>query len=89
MFKWICAALLVLVALGAGVFWFVCPCAQMPGGALAGTQSVEPVEDWTFVNDAGLCQLQVDRGVPWSVNLNCMAADGILYVSCARCAGKG
>ena len=83
--------LFILIAAGAaaiGTFWFVCPCEQVPGGPLAGEQVTAPVDNWNFVNDVGLCQMQVDVGIPWSLNLNCMASDGEVYVSCSRCAGK-
>lgn len=71
------------------VFWFVCPCETVPGGPLSGEAAPAPVNDWTFVNDVGLCQVEVDRGIPWSINLNCMSSGGALYVSCSRCEGKG
>ena len=32
--------------------------------------------------------MEVQGFVPWSVNLNCMASDKRLFVSCARCEGK-
>jgi hypothetical protein len=35
-----------------------------------------------------LCQVQVNAGLPHAVNLNCMASEGRLYLSCANCAGK-
>ena len=44
--------------------------------------------DWSFANEVGLCQLEVQGFVPWSVNLNCMASDKRLFVSCARCEGN-
>ena len=86
--KWL-GGLLVVVLVGAAyTFWFVCPCEAMPGGGLGGEVASEPVNDWTFVNDVPLCQVEVDIGIPWSINLNCMSAGGDLYVSCSRCAGK-
>ena len=77
----------VIAALAA--FWFVCPCEQVPGGPLAGERAPGAVADWSFVNDVRLCQVEVSRAIPWSVNLNCMSAAGALYISCSRCAGKG
>ena len=78
------------LAVAAGlVFFFVCPCETVPGGYLLGDEVETPVSDWAFANDAGLCQIEVQRGLPHSINLNCMAdADGALYLSCARCEGK-
>lgn len=83
-------ALLLIALLGAGVYVGVaCPCERMPGVALWGDEVAEPVENWAFVNNTGLCQLQVDGGLlPQSLNLNCMSTDGALYISCSRCAGK-
>ena len=52
----------------------------------------EPVTDWSFTNsldDVPLCQIEVNAGLlPHSINLNCMSADGELYLSCASCDGK-
>ena len=77
-----------LLLAAALTFWYVCPCERTPGGPLHLTQVDEPVADWSFANDTGLCQLEVQAFIPWSVNLNCMSAQGKLYVSCARCEGK-
>lgn len=82
---------LFVLTLGAIAAWIVtCPCERTPGSFLLGDVVTTPVEDWSFVNDeVGLCQIQVQRGLlPHSVNLNCMAADGDLYLSCANCDGK-
>ena len=81
-------AAVMLIAAVVLTFWYVCPCERTPGGPLRYTEVVEPVTDWRFANDVGLCQLEVPAVVPWSINLNCMSADGKLYVSCARCEGK-
>ena len=80
---------LAIGLLGVGsVFWFVCPCERTPGGPLSFNENTELVTDWSFANEVGLCQLEVQGFVPWSVNLNCMASDKRLFVSCARCEGK-
>lgn len=89
MLKGLAALVGIALVAAAAAFWFVCPCEQMPGGPLAGERAPAPVADWSFVNDVGLCQVEVDRGMPWSVNLNCMSSSGALYISCSRCAGKG
>ncbi len=84
----------ILVILSTGVLLaalyvlFNCPCERIPGSYLLGEEVTEPVEDWSFVNQTGLCQIQVSAALPHSVNLNCMAADGKLYLSCASCEGK-
>ena len=85
------AALVLALALLAAVgltFWYVCPCERTPGGPLQFAEVKEPIEDWGFANDVGLCQLEVQAFVPWSVNLNCMSDQQKLYISCARCDGK-
>jgi len=83
--------LLILAALavaGSVTYFFYCPCGVVPGGWLRGEVITEPVRDWSPANSAKLCQLQVSAGLPHSVNLNCMAAGGELFLSCASCAGK-
>lgn len=85
------AALVLALALLAAVgltFWYVCPCERTPGGPLQFAEVKEPIEDWGFANEVGLCQLEVQAFVPWSVNLNCMSDQQKLYISCARCDGK-
>lgn len=89
MLKGLAAVLLLSALSAAAIFWFVCPCEVVPGGPLAGERAPAAVQDWSFVNDVGLCQLQVDRGIPWSINLNCMSDATDLFVSCSQCAGKG
>jgi hypothetical protein len=81
---------LVLTLVAIAVWTVTCPCERTPGGYLLGDVVAAPVADWSFVNDeVGLCQIQVQRGLlPHSVNLNCMAAGGGLYLSCANCDGK-
>jgi hypothetical protein len=82
------AALLLAVAALAAWF-FYCPCERMPGGWLLGAEVAEPVDDWSFANDVPLCQIQVRAGIlPHSINLNCMASQGRLFLSCAQCEGK-
>ena len=87
--------LLVVVGIGVAAFltwFFYCPCERTSGGYLMGDVAEEPVSDWTFANDMNevpLCQIQVDAGLlPHSINLNCMADAGELYLSCASCDGK-
>lgn len=82
--------LLAAAAAGFLVYSYVCPCERTPGGFLFGERIDAPVDDWSFANDAPLCQLQIYAGIrPHSINLNCMAApDGRLYLSCSACEGK-
>lgn len=74
------------------IWFFYCPCERTSGGYLLGAEVDEPVDDWSFANDMAtvpLCQIQVSTGfLPHSINLNCMAADGALYLSCSSCDGK-
>ena len=80
---------IVLIPIAALAFvFFYCPCSRVPGGYLLGQQASAPVSDWSFANDVALCQVEVDAGLPHSVNLNCMATEGRLYLSCASCEGK-
>lgn len=78
---------LTLVSIGVGYF-FYCPCERTPGGWLLGDEITGPVADGSFANDVGLCQIQVSAVLPHSINLNCMSANGKLYLSCSRCDGK-
>ena len=81
--------LLGVLAAGLLTWFFYCPCDRAPGGYLLGSEITEPIGDWGFANDVPLCQLQVSTGLlPHSINLNCMAAEGELYLSCASCDGK-
>lgn len=93
------AALTTLLLIVAGIvvagfvtWFFYCPCERTPGGYLLGEAASEPVADWSFANDVStvpLCQIQVDAGLlPHSINLNCMADNGELFLSCASCDGK-
>jgi hypothetical protein len=81
---------LLLAAAGAAAWWTSqCPCERTPGGWLFGDQVDAPVTDWSFANSVPLCQIQVRNGpLPHSINLNCMASEGRLYLSCAGCEGK-
>ena len=88
--KALLGALLGIVLIGLLMTYIVrCPCERIPGSVLFGAEVAEPVSDWSFANSAGLCQIQVQGVIPWSVNLNCMAdGDGALYLSCSVCEGK-
>ena len=82
------SVLLVAVA-AAGVTWLMkCPCDRIPGTYLVGEEVQAPVSDWSFANSEPLCQIEVGNLLPHSVNLNCMAVDGELFLSCAGCDGK-
>jgi len=84
----IVSILIGLVTATMGVWVSQCPCDRNPGAWLFGEAVDVAVTDWGFANDAGLCQLEVSGLIPHSINLNCMADDGDLFVSCARCDGK-
>lgn len=88
--KWL-ISLAVLIVIAGAVYTNLCPCDRVPGAWLMGDVATEPVDDWTFVNDRAavpLCQVQVTTWRPHSINLNCMADNGRLYISCAECEGK-
>ncbi|MFV2089834.1 MAG: hypothetical protein ACC642_04195 [Pseudomonadales bacterium] len=81
--------LLVAGFIGVVAWFFNCPCERTPGGYLLGDEIETPVSDWTFANDVPLCQIQVRAGfLPHSINLNCMASSGQLFLSCSGCDGK-
>jgi len=84
------AASFSILAVVGVLYWVTqCPCEQIPGVTLSGEETTEQVADWSFVNDAGSCQLQVDDGLlPQSLLLNCMSSGGELFISCSRCADK-
>ena len=82
-------AILGVVGVTAGaVYFFYCPCGNIPGGYLLGREVTHPIGDWSFANDVPLCQIQVQSWLPHSVNLNCMASGVQLYLSCGSCQGK-
>jgi hypothetical protein len=85
----ILAGLLLALGIAFAIWTGVCPCERMPGAYLLGDEVTEPVEDWTFANQVPLCQIQVSTALlPHSINLNCMASEGELFLSCASCDGK-
>ena len=73
---------------GVAIYLTTCPCERVPGLWLTGPEVEATQEDWSFVNDEGLCALEVNSWRPHSVTLNCMSDAGELFVSCSRCAGK-
>lgn len=84
------AGLVAIAVVGFLIYSSVCPCERTPGGFLFGESADGPVNDWSFVNDVPLCQLQIYAGIrPHSINLNCMASpDGEMYLSCSVCDRK-
>ncbi len=80
--------LLAALLLAGVVYARTCPCDRIPGLWVAGETVNEPVTDWSFANDAGLCQVQVSGVLPHAVTLNCMADEQRLFLSCSNCAGK-
>ena len=88
MSKWIAAGVVIAIIAGAGVWATQCPCSRISGAWLQGETATDPVEDWSFANEAGLCYIEVPGVIPHSVTLNCMSASSQLYLSCSRCDGK-
>lgn len=86
------AIVLAVVVIGLGVGYLTaCPCGPVPGAWLFGDKPSSAVADWSFVNDRAavpLCQIEVSTWRPHSVNLNCMADEGELFISCSNCADK-
>jgi len=61
---------------------------RVPGGVLDGEAVNQEVNDWGFVAQAGLCDLETRINFPHSVKLNCFN-DGVkLYIGCMSCDGK-
>lgn len=88
MFKTIFFGMFLIAALGAAYVSYFCPCERTPGFWLSGEEVTTPVDDWTFANDASLCQLEVETWRPHSINLNCMSTGPDLFVSCSYCEDK-
>lgn len=86
----ILSAVLVLGVAGVYAWSSMCPCDRTPGFVLMGPVSETPVDDWSFINDVPLCQVQVwGTWGPISVNLTCMMTPrGELFLSCSTGAQK-
>ena len=61
---------------------------RIPGGVLDGEVVGSVVEDWGFVADAGLCDLETRPNFPHSIKLNCFNDGPKLYIGCMNCDGK-
>ena len=59
------------------------PALVFPGGELRGEVVEEPVTDWTFVTDAFM-DLETRPEQPYSVELNYIVKDGLLYIDPAE-----
>jgi hypothetical protein len=59
------------------------PFLVFPGGELRGELASEPVEDWSFVDDA-FVDLETRPDDPYSVELNYVVRDGRLYLDPAE-----
>ena len=88
MWKIVTAVVLVFAITGLAVYVNSCPCERVPGLWLTGTEVAETQEDWSFVNEVGLCELEVRSWRAHSITLNCMSSRGDLFISCSRCEGK-
>ncbi len=88
MLKALLAGTLIIAAAGIVYVSQFCPCERTPGLWLTGEAVTTPVDDWTFANDAPLCQLEVKTWRPHSINLNCMSTGPDLFVSCSYCEDK-
>jgi hypothetical protein len=61
---------------------------RIPGGVLDGKVVGEEVNNWSFVAEAGLCDLETRVNFPHSVKLNCFNDGPELYIGCMSCEGK-
>ena len=86
--KYLLGIVLLAVVAAIGYWTTQCPCERFPGAWLAGDVVQAPVDDWSFANDVGICFVEVPSIIAHSVTLNCMSADGRLYLSCSQCEGK-
>ena len=86
--KWLVLALLGVAAAAAIGYALTCPCERTPGIWVRGEAVDTPVSDWSFANEPGLCELQVNNWLPHAITLNCMSTEQRLFVSCANCEGK-
>jgi hypothetical protein len=59
------------------------PFLVFPGGELSGEVVTEPVEDWSFAEDA-FVDLETRPDDPYSVELNYIVRDGQLYIDPAE-----
>lgn len=59
------------------------PILAIPGGRLSGEVVTEPVDDWSFVDDA-FVDLETRPEDPYSVELNYFVRDGQLYIDPAE-----
>ena len=79
-------------AIGVGLMsWTILgigPCGPIPGGSLPNGEASGVVQDWSFVNEAKRCAVEVRPADPHSVTVNCMSWQGRLFVSCSKCEGK-
>lgn len=88
MIKKMTVGVALLMAAGMLTFTALCPCGPTPGAYLFGAEAQAPINDWSFIDQVPLCQLEVTTWRPHSVNLNCMSSQGQLYISCSNCAAK-
>ena len=72
------AAIAAIAPIGCGGPFLV-----FPGGELQGEVVLEPVADWSFVDDR-FVDLETRPGDPYSVELNYIVRDGSLYVDPAE-----
>lgn len=72
--------LLIVVAI-AGLYLWGQPIQQIPGKRLRGNVVTRPIDDWSFVNTAGLCEIEVNPERPHSATVGCYGSEKNLYVS--------
>lgn len=87
--KW-AGALLVLVALGAGLAYALRsnPIGPIAGRALTGQVVTQPVSDWSFTDDYNLVAVETRPAAPHSVTTACFSHEGQLYIPAMNASTK-
>lgn len=80
--------LVIFLAAAAYILMSSEPIGPFPGGELSGTVVPDAIDNWAFINDLGLCQVEVNPQAPHSINAFCFESQQNLYVGCMRCPGK-
>lgn len=55
------------------------PWGIIPGKRLVGEEVTEPIEDWSFTQEARIVTLEVRPSAPYSVYTSCLFHDGVFY----------
>jgi hypothetical protein len=75
-------AVVLVVAVGTLLFLYLSrtdPWGVVPGKRLLGEEVTEPIEDWSFTEQARIVTLEVRPSAPYSVYTSCLFHDGVFY----------